>query len=324
MRTILLALCFGFVCTVSAEQPDPDQTGILKDRLVRYLKLAKDFDNQRSYVIATVEVLSVTPGSDPKPTSRIYGAANEPATKNWLDVQSIEVDMGGYDGELWSMRFSSSKGIFVRGGIPQWGREYKTVEVDDRGFEKGDSSEHRSPRFAGRFRPVHSAYINPWDLFDSEDHTERIEGSLDYGDHLDFAKYNDQGDIIARFQSDTSTAGTSTVWERAFAKSAQFMPSELKLYYVVKGVRNLVAHSKTEWDMTTGRLLPKTIAAVTFNGAIETHYSVAISYVIGQSCPTEPILDFELSDWREPVRMLFDVDWEGSEFRHKLIFGDDQ
>ncbi len=332
--TALFFAALVFNTIVADEAPDPDKTGVLKAKLDRYVRLVKSFDKERHYVMATVDVWQTSMDGAPLIDQRIYVTAYEPASGHKMSASSLTIlstDLDSefldkQDREIWQMQFTKDGRTFQRGGFPQWGREYKMIELDEDGYDVSTTKEmkkHTQPSDPIEFKPLHCAWINPWFLFKTKDATESLEGDMKYDGHMKSASFDKNRDIVAVFESSVRVSDNAfTRWERKLAKTAQYMPCEQKLFHVEPSGATLVAHSRTKWATQNGRLLPVTVEVVTFNGPQESHYTVKYEYVLGDRCPTNDILDFELNDWREPLRALFDTDWAGSQFRSEVFPGE--
>ncbi|MGB7344706.1 MAG: hypothetical protein WBD20_10855 [Pirellulaceae bacterium] len=128
------------------------------------------------------------------------------------------------------------------------------------------------------------------------------------------------GDLKAEFMVD-SRKDKWTKIEVTFAKDAGYMVTE----YVLSCKRKpngksfiVFEHSQTEWTKADDIYLPVKFESTKPAMKAEYHIKLDLHWKIGDEVPPN-IVDPTLDDWREPIRVLFDFDWQRKGQRSPLI-----
>jgi hypothetical protein len=76
----------------------------------------------------------------------------------------------------------------------------------------------------------------------------------------------------------------------------------------------MIGHTKTTWKRHGKLWLPSSIDGMSHNPPIDrkdnfVHTKISLDWKTGDELGAKPIIDVNADDWREPIRRLFDEEW---------------
>ncbi|WP_182866103.1 hypothetical protein [Stieleria mannarensis] len=226
------------------------------------------------------------------------GAQDRPGKR--LDCFAVQPE-GSYAIELWRQRIASEHGVKHRVGSTN-AVSPRTI-VEDGKQEKSKIAKH----FTKPFYPVKQTICMPHSFNAGGTKTDIVERL--FQGNITKCSYDDNGDLVCSWELPGKVVLVVTM---TFGKKSNFLPTDVKWSRKIPSGTRLLSRTKTVWKHKGDLAIPERIEAVTLSN-IELHYTVDFDWKIGRELAGKSMVDPALADWREPVRVLFDVDWQRRE-----------
>lgn len=290
---------------------DADLTGQVYDRLADFMIACDDFAEARSnrmYFVATEDSTRIDPKRGVSKNGRYFVYANEPSVEKRLIASAVNIQTRSELGEVWTQEFTDKAAKLYRHGIPTFGNRSPDIEITDK---TSDKQKGRLKTLV--FQPMLSSITMAHTIGSNVDKRGMLNTFLKA--ELLSGRF-DKGDIVATFR--LFDGNIEPEYEIRFGKEQKYFPVEFKMRRKWKSDEKfLIMATKTQWSKQGDWFLPDQIEGVTFHhSGAETHRQLLIMYLPDAQFPPRPVLDEKIVDWREPIRLLFDMEWKG----HKSIF----
>ncbi|TWU47141.1 hypothetical protein [Rubripirellula reticaptiva] len=318
-------LTFGMLLSMSllARAEDGSSAEVDTDTTGRFYEIVGDFmvnqdkleDGRFAFVANGTRV--VTDGKQFQTHSVIWIGAKESSAKQ-LDANSITMPTGdGVVLERWRQRIVDNGKYSIRG-----------MPYTDRPTKEFDSEEeyHEIRQDLVPLRPLDQSLSMATSLKAGGTPKRIIESFLRENAVLLYAKYNKELDVVARMRFDHQMPRTVDL---IFERTSGYMPTEVRhTIDVRKDISVVASFTRTSWKKVGPIYVPTTMEATLFslNQRDTTQFDLELEWRIGESLNGISLVDLELKDWREPVRVLFDQDWQRASVRPARLadFGEEE
>ncbi|MGB7324055.1 MAG: hypothetical protein WBD31_04240 [Rubripirellula sp.] len=131
---------------------------------------------------------------------------------------------------------------------------------------------------------------------------ERIlEGEITHSEYLE------NGDLLADWKLPGRTSMSIVI---VFSSKEGFNPTDVKWYSLKTDKRRLLSHAKSTWERKGEHWVVSKIESASLQGRGEDLCSLDFEWKLGKELAEKKIVDATQQDWREPIRLLFEYDWQ--------------
>lgn len=325
MQPILIiacVLCAAVAVTAGGPPPgilggeaEPDRTGRVFD-IVADLTVATEKLEQQRHAILARGTRTSSRGDQISVSETIFLSVKEPSRLASLEASAFVIQSSsGAPVEKWQQEISVGTKQLNR--ITFGGR---TLVADPTKVRPGEPMPDYTAKVV-YFRPIQASISRLSAFSDKGASKDKITDLfLDRAELVD-AHYTKNGDIESRWTYEAGNRIPRVVEvEMLFGKQQGFMPVEVKYYSSYRtpdgqlGKRGLRSHCRTDWKKRGDLYLPIRLFGTNFSldsrNRAEIHYDILIETKLEKELTQGKLIDPSLVDWREPLRSVFDADWE--------------
>lgn len=124
-------------------------------------------------------------------------------------------------------------------------------------------------------------------------------------------EFGPAGSIIQKIRRDGGIRPVQDefVWSR-LAGTDVYLPTKYEFFYVEKdGELRRASAVKTNWKETSDLFVPSSMMILEHRKNYRLVVNLSVEYVFGERMGKSPVIEPEMADWREPIRVLFDKEW---------------
>jgi hypothetical protein len=216
-----------------------------------------------------------------------------------LKFRANSVCVSGAMKERWSQK------LLYRGKLHQRLGPFTT---DNRGVIDDEDEIEKALTTTRLFSPIDNA-ISPADCLVGQPPRVNAERKLTVGE-LVSGEFGENGTIVQKIlrSGGIRSVQDEYTWSRVEGTDT-FFPVRYDYFYINDEGARQRSLVKTQWKKIDGLIVPSSMQLVDFSKVDSLDVSLSISYLFGSEIGKSPVIEPKMSDWREPIRVMFDKEW---------------